>query len=216
MSSGTILRPYATVDQITSSGTTVTVTTREAHGMQPGVSIIVTGATETAYNGTFTVTSCPRFNTFTYTALSTPSASPASGDPLVSVNSWYGAKNRLGIFDQQNGLIWEYDGQTLYAVRRSSVLQVGGRISVTAGSNTVTQTDATFPTGFSKQLVPGDWVVIRGQAYRVIDVASDTSMTISPSYRGSANVTFGTMTKMVETRIPQSQFNLELVLQDIT
>jgi len=210
-SSGTILRPYATVDQLTSSGTTVTVTTREAHGMQPGVSITVSGATETAYNGTFTVVSCPRFNTFTYTALSTPSATPASGDPTVSVNSWYGAKNRLGIFDQQNGLFWEYDGQTLYAVRRSSIFQVGGRISVTAGANTVTQTDATFPTGFAKQLVVGDWVVIRGQAYRVIDIASDTSLTISPSYRGSTNVTFGTMTKMTETRIPQSQFNLDKI-----
>jgi len=209
MSSGTILRPYATVDQITSSGTTVTVTTREAHGIQPGVSITVAGATETAYNGTFTVVSCPRFNTFTYTALSTPSASPASGDPTVSVNSWWGAKNRLGIFDQQNGLFWEFDGQTLWAVRRSSVLQLGGRISVNAGSSTVTQTDATFPTGFSKYLVPGDWVTIRGMAYRVIDIASDTSMTISPAYRGSSNVTFGTMTKMVETRIPQSSFNLD-------
>lgn len=208
-SSGTILRPYASVDQLTASGTTVTVTTREAHGMQPGVSVTISGALESQYNGTFIVTSCPRFNTFTYTALSAPSASPASGDPTVSVNSWYGAKNRLGIFDQQNGLMWEYDGQTLYAVRRSSILQLGGRISVTAGANTVTQTDATFPTGFSKQLVPGDWVVIRGQAYRVIDIASDTSMTISPSYRGSTNVTFGTMTKMVETRIPQSQFNLD-------
>jgi hypothetical protein len=209
MSSGTILRPYASVDQITSSGTTVTVTTREAHGMQPGVSVTIAGANEIAYNGTFTVVSCPRFNTFTYTALSTPSATPASGDPTVSVNSWYGAKNRLGIFDQQNGLFWEYDGQTLYAVRRSSVFQLGGRISVTAGSNTVTQTDATFPTGFSKQLVVGDWVVIRGQAYRVINIASDTSMTISPSYRGASNVAYGTMTKMVETRIAQSAFNLD-------
>lgn len=211
MSSGTILRPYATVDQLSSSGTTVTVTTREAHGIQPGVSITVSGATETAYNGTFTVTSCPRFNTFTYTALSTPSATPASGDPVVSVNSWWGAKNRLGIFDQQNGLFWEYDGQILYAVRRSSTLQIGGRVSVNAGSNTVTQTDATFPTGFSKQLVVGDWIAIRGQSYRVIDIASDTSMTISPSYRGSSNVTFGTVTKMVETRIPQSQFNLDRI-----
>ena len=208
-SSGTILRPYATVDQLSSSGTTVTVTTREAHGIQPGVSITVSGATETAYNGTFTVTSCPRFNTFTYTALSTPSATPASGDPVVSVNSWFGAKNRLGIFDQQNGLMWEYDGQTLYAVRRSSTLQIGGRISVTAGANTVTQTDAVFPTGFSKQLVVGDWIAIRGQSYRVIDIASDTSMTISPSYRGSSNVTFGTVTKTVETRIAQSAFNLD-------
>jgi hypothetical protein len=209
VSSGTILRPYATVDQLSSSGTTVTVTTREYHGIQPGVSITVSGATESAYNGTFTVTSCPRFNTFTYTALSTPSATPASGDPVVSVNSWFGAKNRLGIFDQQNGLFWEYDGQILYAVRRSSTLQIGGRVSVTAGANTVTQTDAVFPTGFSKQLVVGDWIAIRGQSYRVIDIASDTSMTISPSYRGSSNVTFGTVTKMVETRIPQSQFNLD-------
>jgi hypothetical protein len=210
-SSGTILRPYATVDQITSSGTTVTVTTREAHGMQPGVSVTVSNCVETAYNGTFTVVSCPRFNTFTYTALSTPSASPASGDPTVSVNSWSGAKNRLGVFDQQNGLFWEYDGQQLYAVRRSSVYQVGGRISVTAGANTVTQTDSTFPTAFAKQLVVGDWVTIRGHAYRVIDIASDTSMTISPSYRGTSSVTFGTLTKMVDLRIPQSSFNLDKI-----
>jgi hypothetical protein len=209
MSSGTILRPYATVDQITASGTTVTVTTREAHGIQPGVSVTIAGATPTQYNGTFTVTSCPRFNTFTYTAASAPTSSPAAGDPTVSVNSWFGAKNRLGIFDQQNGLFWEYDGQTLYAVRRSSVYQIGGRISVTAGSNTVTQTDAAFPTGFAKQLVVGDWVTVRGQSYRVIDIASDTSLTISPSYRGSSNVTYGTMTKMVETRIAQSSFNLD-------
>jgi hypothetical protein len=211
MSSGTLLKPYATVDQITSSGTTVTVTTREAHGIQPGISINISGVTETAYNGTFTVVSCPRFNTFTYTAASTPSATPASGDPTVSVNSWFGSKNRLGVFDQQNGLFWEFDGQTLFAVRRSSVLQVGGRISVSAGSNTVTQTSSDFPTGFSKQLRINDWISIRGQSYKVIGIASDTSMTISPSYRGSTNVSFGTLTKMVEVKIPQSQFNLDKI-----
>ena len=210
-SSGTILRPYASVDQITASGTTITVTTREAHGIQPGVSITIEGARETAYNGTFTVITSPRFNTFTYTALSVPSATPASGDPTVSVNSWFGAKNRLGIFDQQNGLFWEYDGQTLYAVRRSSVQQIGGRVSATAGSNTIVQTDATFPTGFAKQLVPGDWISLRGQSYRIIDIASDTSMTISPSYRGLTNVTYGTVTKMVDLKIPQSSFNLDKV-----
>jgi hypothetical protein len=209
MSSGTILRPYATVDQITSSGTTVTVTTREAHGIQPGASITVSGASPSAYNGTFTVVTAPRYNTFTYTALSAPATSPAGGDPTVSVNSWFGARNRLGVFDQQNGLFWEYDGQQLYAVRRSSVFQLGGRISITAGGNTVTQTDAQYPTGFANQLVVGDWVTIRGQAYKVINIASNTSMTISPSYRGSSNVTFGTITKMVETRIPQSSFNLD-------
>ena len=210
ISSGTLLKPYATVDQITSSGTTVTVTTREAHGMQAGIQVTVSGATESAYNGTFTVVSCPRFNTFTYTALSTPSASPASGDPSVAVGSWYGAKNRLGAFDSQNGLFWEFDGQQLYAVRRSATLQIGGRVSVTAGSNTVTQTDAQYPTGFAKQLKVGNSIVLRGQTYRVINIASDTSMTISPSYRGTT-LTYGTVTKVVETRIPQSSFNLDKI-----
>lgn len=209
ISSGTILRPYATVDQITSSGTTVTVRTREAHGIQPGIQVTISGCLESAYNGTFTVTSCPRFNTFTYTAATTPTASPASGDPTVSVVSWWGAKNRLGAFDQQNGVFWEFDGQQLFAVRRSSVFQLGGRISVNVNSNTVTQTDAEYPTSFAKQLRIGDWVSIRGQAYKVLDIASDTSLTISPSYRGSSNVAFGTMTKMIETKIPQSQFNLD-------
>jgi len=209
ISSGTILRPYASLDQVTSSGTTVTVRTREAHGIQPGATITLSGAAESAYNGTFTVVSCPRFNQFTYTALSAPTASPASGDVNLAVISWYGAKNRLGAFDAQNGMFFEYDGQTLWAVRRTSTQQLAGRISVTAGANTVTQTDAEYATGFSKQLRINDFVTIRGQSYKVIDIASDTSLTITPSYRGSSNVTFGTMSKLVETRIPQSSFNID-------
>ena len=209
ISSGTLMRPYSTIDQLTSSGTTVTVRTREAHNIQPGATIIVSGATETAYNGTFTVTSAPRYNTFTYTAGSTPSASPASGDPVVSVSTWSGAKTRLGAFDNQNGVFWEYDGTTLYAVRRSSTLQIGGRVSVNTGSNTVTQSDAEYPTSFAKQLKIGDWISIRGQSYKVINIASDTSMTINPPYRGTANVTFGTVTKTVETRVAQSAFNID-------
>ena len=209
ISSGTLLRPYATIDQLTSSGTTVTVRTREAHNIQPGATVVVTGATETAYNGTFTVVAAPRYNTFTYTALTAPTATPASGDPAVSVASWSGAKNRLGAFDNQNGVFWEYDGSTLYAVRRSSTLQIGGRVSVNAGSSTVTQTDAEFPTSFSKQLKIGDFIALRGQSYKVINIASDTSMTINPSYRGASNVTFGTVTKMVETKVAQSAFNID-------
>lgn len=209
ISSGTLMRPYATIDQLTSSGTTVTVRTREAHNIQPGATIVVSGAVETAYNGTFTVTAAPRYNTFTYTAGSTPSATPASGDPIVAVTTWSGARTRLGAFDNQNGVFWEYDGSVLYAVRRSSTLQIGGRISVNAGSNTVSQTDAEYPTSFAKQLRIGDWISIRGQSYKVINIASDTSMTINPPYRGASNVTFGTVTKMVETKIAQSAFNID-------
>jgi hypothetical protein len=209
VSSGTVLKPYAGVDQITSSGTTVTVRTREQHNIQVGATIIVEGATESAYNGTFTVESTPRFNQFTYTALTTPSSSPASGFPNVTISSWYGASNRLGIFDQQNGLFWEFDGQTLYAVKRSSTSQLGGKISIGAGSQTVTQSSSEYPTSFAKQLKINDSISIRGQVYKVLDIASDTSMTVSPGYRGTASITFATVTKIIDTKIPQSEFNLD-------
>ena len=140
MSSGTILKPNFQVDALTSSGTTVTVTTKEQHNIQPGTTINVSGANETAYNGTFAVSAITGFNTFQYVAGTTPSATVASGNYSVSVTGWYGASNRLGIFDHQNGLFFEFDGQTLYAVRRNSTFQIAGKVSATQGSNTVTQT----------------------------------------------------------------------------
>jgi hypothetical protein len=114
----------------------------------------------------------------------------------------------LGVFDQQNGLFFEYDGQNLYAVRRSSTYQLSGKVTLTNNSNTVTQTNASFPTAFSKQINVGDYIVLRGQSYCVIDITSDTQLKISPSYRG-ASTTFAIATKTVDTRIPQSSWNLD-------
>lgn len=208
ISSGTILKPNFQLDSLTSSGTTVTVQTKEQHNVFPGDIITVSGANESAYNGTFTVLLVTGFNTFTYTALSTPSAATASGTYYVSVVGWYGAANRLGVFDHQNGLFFEFDGQQLYAVRRTSTFQLSGKVTATAGSNTITQTNASFPTIFSKQLSPGDYIVLRGVSYRVIDIASDTSMTISPSYRGTTTQ-FAIVSKTQDFKYPQSSWNID-------
>jgi hypothetical protein len=208
MSSGTILKPNLQLDVLTSSGTTVTVQTKEEHNIQPGTIITVSGANEAAYNGTFTVNNTLSFNTFTYTALTTPSSAIASGQFSLSVINWFGAINRLGIYDSQNGVFFEYDGQTLYAVRRNSTFQIAGRATVTLGSNTVTQTNSVYPTAFSRQLNPGDFIVIRGMSYKVTDIASDTSMTITPSYRGP-NAQFTIISKTVDLKFPQSQWNLD-------
>jgi len=216
ISSGTILKPGFQIDSLTSSGTasgsTVTVQTREPHnkqGIVPGLSITVSGANESGYNGTFTVASITGLNTFTYLSTSTLSSTTASGSYYVSVNSWNGCSNRLGAFDQQNGLFFEFDGQTLSAVRRNSTYQISGKISVSAGANTVTQTSSVFPTAFSKQLIPGDYIVIRGMSHRVVDIASDTSLTISPSFRGAANITYAVVSKTVDVKIPQSSWNID-------
>jgi hypothetical protein len=205
MSSGTILKPYANLDAITSTGTVATVQTKESHNIKPGAQVFIQGATEAVYNGTFTVTSVLSWNQFTYTIGSSYSGI-ASGNYTLSVLSWVGCINRLGIFDQQNGLFFEYDGQQMYAVRRSSTYQVSGKATVTNGSTHVYETSSTFPTYFSKQLVVGDYISIRGQSYRVTDMKSDRNITISPAYRGVSadNVT---ISRTVDLKIPQSQWN---------
>ncbi len=212
VSTGTILKPSITVDEISASGTVITVTCKLAHQLNPGVTVTVSGATESAYNGTFTVATVINAYIFTYTALSTPSATPASGNPAVSVVGWYGASNRLGLYDSQNGVFFEFDGQTLYAVRRSSTQQLSGFVNVTNQSNTVTgATINGVTTKFSKQLNPGDFIVIRGMTYRVLNIASDTSMTISPAYRGPtlSGLNSAIVSKTVDLKVPQSSFNMD-------
>ena len=211
VSSGTILKPNLQIDNLTSSGTTVTVQTKEQHNIQaavPGTTITISGANESAYNGTFPVTSVTGYNTFQYTAATAPSASPASGNYTCSVSGWYGCSNRLGPFDAQNGLFFEFDGQTLFAVRRTSTYQIAGKVSVVQCSPTVTQTNASLPTAFSKQLNVGDYIVLRGQSYRIADIASDTSLTITPGYRG-ATADFVICSRTVDVKVPQSQWNLD-------
>jgi hypothetical protein len=208
VSSGTILKPSLQIDSLTSSGTTVTVLTKEQHNIQPGTQVLISGANESAYNGTFTINNVTGFNSFTYTALSIPSVSTASGTYYASVVGWYGAVNRLGIFDQQNGLFFEFDGQQIYAVQRKSTYQVSGKVTVTNGSNTVTQTNVAFPTLFTKQLNIGDYIVLRGQSYRIQDIDSDTTMTITPSYKGASSQ-YVIVSKTQDTKYPQSSWNLD-------
>jgi hypothetical protein len=208
VSSGTILKPNLQVDSITSVGVAASVITKEQHNIQPGTQVTIVGCGETHYNGTFTITDVKGYNNFEYTMTGAATSTTASGSPYVSVSGWYGAANRLGIFDEQNGMFFEFDGQQLYAVRRNSTFQLSGKVTVTNGSNTITQTNSSFPTYFSKQLQIGNFIVLRGQSYRVIDIASDTSLTISPSYRG-ANADYVIASKTVDTKTPQSQWNID-------
>jgi hypothetical protein len=114
----------------------------------------------------------------------------------------------VGIFDIANGMFFEFDGATFWAVVRTSTYQLAGSVAVNAGSNTVNSV-AGFPTYFSKQLQPGDFVVIRGSSYRVLTVNSDSQITINPGFRGVSNVVNAQIMKTTERRIPQSAFNVD-------
>jgi hypothetical protein len=212
-STGSILKPALALDNLTSVSTTATVTCKYPHGLLPGAFVKVIGVTagtattllDGFYNGTFAVVSATTL-TFTYTMLGTPSNATATGFPItVSPDSWYGSSNRVGMFDQQNGFFFEFDGQTLYCVKRSSTTQISGSIAVNAASNSVTGTS----TKFSSQLNPGDFVVIRGMSYIVQAITSDTAMRIYPEYRGTTNVTNCVVSKTIDTKYPQSSWNID-------
>jgi hypothetical protein len=210
MSTGTLMKPAMRVDSITSSGVVVTVKTKEAHFLDANVSITVSNCNETAYNGTFTVRETLDPYTFTYLANSTPSSSTATGLYRVVVNSWYGAQNRVGMFDDQNGLFFEYDGTTLSAVRRSSARQLSGYVSANTSN---TQIDGVITNGvttkFSSELEVGDYIVIKGMSYRVIEIQSDTRLHVSPAYRGETQLLQAVANKTIDYKYPQSSWNLD-------
>jgi len=207
MSTGSILKPSFNPDLITSSGTLVTVNCKEAHNLQFGAQIVVQGCNEVAYNGTFNVSAVINPTQFQYVAGSTPSAASASGQYQVYVNSWVGSTCRLGMYDDQNGMFFEFDGTTIYAVRRASTYQISGSVTVTNGANVVTGVGSEFST----QLIPNDMIVIKGQSYKVARVISDTQFTINPSYRGPsiAAPSYAFVTKTIDTKIPQSLWNID-------
>ena len=185
-STGSSLCPTLFQPSLTASGRTVTVTTSAPHNLAAGAVVTVSGCTPTQYNGTFTIlTGGFSRTTFTYqtTVIDTPPSTPARGNSIrINPIIWYGASNSVGIFDQQNGIFFRFDGQNLSAVVRNSTVQTQGYVQVTQGNGTVTGVG----TNFTQTFVPGQFCVIRGQSYRVIAIASDTSLTISPEYRGAS------------------------------
>jgi len=209
--SGVLFNPVSNMDQISANGTavgsTITVTTEYEHGLQAGSTVVLSGVVTSGYNGTYGVTSIISEVAFTVSASSVlGSASAVLTDlPRVTLTGWSGAAVRVGPFDDQNGLFWEYDGSQLWVVRRSGTYQLSGFISVATGSQTVTGTSCRF----TQQLKSGDNIVIKGQTYKVNSVTSDNSMTINPAFRGQANASSIKIAAILEERYPQSQFNVD-------
>jgi hypothetical protein len=162
--SGVLFNPVLNLDQISASGTgagsTVTVTCEQDHGLQVGATVIISGVVTAGYNGPYGVSTIVNEETFTYSASNNLGSATAviTNIPRVTIKNWHGASVRVGPFDDQNGLFWEYDGQELAVVKRSATYQLSGFIAVTAGSQSVSGTS----TRFTQQLKVGDSVVIRG------------------------------------------------------
>ena len=95
--------PYQdTVTQITGAGTTATVT-HTAHGLATGDKVLIYGANEDEYNGTFAITYIG-VNSYSYTTTSTVSASPATGTIKATFVFIKGTTDGSGKIDDQRPL----------------------------------------------------------------------------------------------------------------
>jgi hypothetical protein len=209
--SGVLFNPVLNLDQISASGlapgSTVTVVTENDHCLQVGATVIISGVVTSGYNGTYGVSSIINENTFTYAAANTLGHINAiiTNLPRVTVKNWHGASVRVGAFDDQNGLFWEYDGRELAVVRRASTYQLSGFVTVNPGSQAVVGTNCRF----TQQLKVGDRVVIRGMTYMVGSIAGDNNMTINPEYRGVTSSTGIKIATVIDQRVAQSEFNID-------
>jgi hypothetical protein len=171
------------------SATTIQGRTRRPHGLLNGLTVAIKdalkpdGTTSTVYNGLFQISVLDPYN---FTLIS-PAAIPAGqekayGFPHIYVNAWQNGAVRSGMFDFQNGMFFEFDGQKIYAVRRSSTQQIAGTAAAQQGSEFVFGTN----TSFTSQLAANDMIVMRGQSYKVASVISDTQITVKPEYKGAS------------------------------
>ena len=211
---GFLMAPNYFVRSVTANGTaigsTITIVTDDVdHGCQIGAIVLLQGVYTTGFNGQYVVSGIVDERVIQVIAKQTLGAiNPTTGanitDPcLLSFVGWTGATVRTGTYDEQNGVFFEFDGQQCYVVKRASTFQMAGTINVTVGSGLITGTNTRFTT----QLAAGDRVVIRGMTYVVTQIASPTLMYVNPQWRGFSSLQGIKMTKTIDYKVPQTQWN---------
>jgi hypothetical protein len=217
-STGVKFTPTFDIDLITANTTgagvrSVTINTFQDHNVVPGATVLIENIAVASgtnpYNGTYLVDTITSTKSFTYKTTADASftdTTPGGTELYATCTLWKGATVRTGLFDEQNGFYFEYDGTTLFTARRQSIKELFGKVSCTQGSNAVTGTG----TRFRRQLLQADKIVIKGMTYEVALVSSDTSMAINPSFRGpTANATLVKYVKTQNFKWPQSAWNLD-------
>ena len=166
-SSGTLFCPNNDIAQLTAFGTTpgsnLQLVTDISHGIpQVGAILVIKGVATPGINGTYNVSSIVESTTLNVQIATTLSSTTIQygNQPRFVLSNWHGASVRAGCFDDQNGLFWEWDGQTLFAVKRSCTFQLSGSVTVGVNSQimygTTTTTTGTYAGALSVAVAVGD------------------------------------------------------------
>jgi hypothetical protein len=209
---GALFAPSYDILSISSSGTTtgsvITISIDDVdHGCQIGAQVQINNVTTAGYNGVYVVSNIVNERVLRVVATTAlGSTSGVLGSPCtMSIRGWHGATVRSGTFDDQNGMFWQYDGIQMSLVKRSSTFQIAGTINLGVNSNSISGTN----TRFTQQLSAGDRIVIRGMSHVVSNVISDTSMSVTPDYRGVTSLVNAKICKTIDLIVSQNDWNLD-------
>jgi hypothetical protein len=134
-----------TISSITYVTTTATLTTSTNHGLTSGNVVTITGASPSAYNGTFSIT-VTGTTTFTYTMATNPGANATVVGSYVS-GSWGQIGGVTGLV--AGGVVYE-NGQT-----------ISSNYTMTTGSNGMSAGPITVATGVTVTIPTGsNWVIV--------------------------------------------------------
>jgi hypothetical protein len=207
---GISLSPVFTVINLSATGTsvgsTINVTTELDHGLQIGANVSLLNITTSGYNAFYRVSGIAAQNVFQVLAVNTLGATvPTSGaQPKFNLLNWHGSKVQMGMHDDQNGMFWEYDGQTVNVGRRSATRDILGRVSIGQNQQLVT---GDSNCRFQDQLLAGDQIVIRGMTHTVQSVESQATMYVTPPFKGVINAVDAKISAVDNLYIPQASFN---------
>jgi hypothetical protein len=126
------------------------------------------------------------------------------GFPVFNVTGWRDAFLKAGMFDDQNGFFFQFDGDILSVVRRSNTQQLAGTFTCEKGEYLVRGSGAKLTT----QLREFDKIILRGQTYKVIEILDDDLMYVQPAYR-SKTLTNVTCSKVIDTVVNQQDWNID-------
>lgn len=157
---------FIDITSITRTSTTATVTTTANHGLTNNDTVVIVGANQNEYNGTYTIT-VTGVNTFTYTVSGTP-ATPATGTIQAGISYLYLVTGTNGLMrlgtvpSSTNESLTDLAGTTMalpglgYSNDRIVFIRHGGELHVLNGQyvSTIDETGVFVQKAFT---LPDGW-----------------------------------------------------------
>lgn len=159
-----------TISGITATGSVATATTSTAHGLQTGAIVTVSGATPSAYNGTYAITVLTA-TTFSYTT------SVAPGGPATVVGAYTAQSVTFSTVEESSDI--KLGGVTVSSIDVTHLLSTSKEFIAGLKDNGTCDLSANFINGAIQTLMRNDMNNGVTSPYKILITAGSTTITIA-------------------------------------